>query len=201
MRVSQQVNVFWSSSREPPGNRQAPSAPSGDRASRHADGTSSADHMREPHDGNGVRIASCEPDGRRKPGNRMTARLCVNPSNLRGLHVESDMRDSAGENHETAGGKNAPAGIRTQVIAVRGQYDWPDYTTRARICVVAHQRVHRCKVKQFRFGPAVTRFDAVGDSRILVSGPSRCRTARRAHSGATGGRPDHHRSHGPAQRT
>jgi hypothetical protein len=26
---------------------------------------------------------------------------------------------------------HAPAGIRTQVIAVRGQYDWPDYTTRA----------------------------------------------------------------------
>lgn len=24
--------------------------------------------------------------------------------------------------------KNAPTGIRTLVIAVRGQYDWPDYT-------------------------------------------------------------------------
>ncbi len=27
--------------------------------------------------------------------------------------------------------RDAPAGIRTQVIAVRGQYDWPDYTTGA----------------------------------------------------------------------
>jgi len=28
---------------------------------------------------------------------------------------------------------------------------------------VAHQRVNRCRVKQFRFGPAVTRFDAADD--------------------------------------
>ena len=35
---------------------------------------------------------------------------------------------------------SAPAGIRTQVIAVRGQYDWPDYSPELRSvspCAVA----------------------------------------------------------------
>ena len=32
-------------------------------------------------------------------------------------------------------GGNAPTGIRTQVIASRGQYDWPDYTIGARFSV------------------------------------------------------------------
>ena len=91
------------------------------------------------------------------------------------------MRDSAGENHETAGGKNAPAGIRTQVIAVRGQYDWPDYTTGAHRYVVVHQRVHCCKVKQFRFGPAVIRFDAVDDPWTVVTDPGRRGTVRPVH--------------------
>ena len=33
--------------------------------------------------------------------------------------------------HEFVRHRNAPSGIRTLVIAVRGQYDWPDYTNGA----------------------------------------------------------------------
>jgi len=46
---------------------------------------------------------------------------------------------------------------------------------------VAHQPVHCCKVKQFRFGPAVTRFDAVDDPWTVVTDPGRRGTVRPVH--------------------
>ncbi len=57
-------------------------------------------------------------------------------------------------NPETAAGRDAPSGIRTLVLAVRGQDDWPDYTNGAYLKNTLRQ------VKQFRFIATVRRFDA-----------------------------------------
>ena len=93
--------------------------------------------------------------------------------------LETDVR----KNPETAWGWESVAHGSRPGRDVRGQDDWPDYTTRACVRVPSRFRVGRSTLKRFRFDRAVSRFVAVGSVVLSRSSPPFCRDrVRRSRS-------------------